>query len=62
MDPSRFEHHAAAAQDGVFADDTRTSTRVVDRACIVLNRPDSSGGAGCALHVEALQSGESPLA
>ncbi len=61
IDPSRFEHHAAAAQDGVFADDTRTSTRVVDGACIFLNRPDFPGGAGCALHVEALHSGESPL-
>jgi len=62
IDPSRFQHHATAAEEGVFADETRTSTRVVDGACIFLNRPDFPGGAGCALHVEALHSGESPLA
>lgn len=61
LEPTRFEHHAAAAEGGVFADDTRTSTRVVDGACIFLNRPGFSGGAGCALHLEAVRSGESPL-
>jgi hypothetical protein len=33
---------------------------VVDGACIFLNRPGFSGGAGCALHLEALATGESP--
>jgi hypothetical protein len=60
LDPSRFQHHAAAAAGGVFADDTHASTRVVDGACIFLNRPGFEGGAGCALHLEALHSGESP--
>jgi hypothetical protein len=59
--PERFQHHAQAASDGVFADDTRTATRVVDGACIFLNRPGFAGGAGCALHVEAMAVGESPL-
>jgi hypothetical protein len=59
--PSRFEHHAQAAGGGVFADDTRTSTRVVDGACIFLNRPGFAGGAGCALHLEAERARESPL-
>jgi len=45
----------------VFADDTRTFTRVVDGACIFLNRPGFDGGAGCALHLEAESSGEAPL-
>ncbi len=36
-------------------------TRVVDGACIFLNRPGFAGGAGCALHLEALRSGESPV-
>jgi hypothetical protein len=61
LDPSRFQHHAEAAAGGVFADDRRASTRVVDGACIFLNRPGFAGGAGCALHLEALRSGESPI-
>ena len=60
LDPARFERHAQAAAGGIFADDSRTSTRVVDGACIFLNRPGFPGGAGCALHVEAVRSGESP--
>ncbi len=61
LDPSRFQHHAQAGAGGVFGDETRSTTRVVDGACIFLNRPGFSGGAGCALHVEALHSGESPV-
>jgi hypothetical protein len=60
LDPARFEHHAEAAAGGIFADDTHASTRVVEGACIFLNRPGFEGGAGCALHLEALHSGESP--
>ncbi len=56
-----FEHHAEARDGGVFGDGTRTTTRVVDGACIFLNRPGFAGGAGCALHLEALRSGESPV-
>jgi hypothetical protein len=36
-------------------------TRLVDGACIFLNRPDFPGGAGCALHRAALEVGERPL-
>jgi hypothetical protein len=36
-------------------------TRVVDGACIFLNRPGFEGGIGCALHTAALQAGERPL-
>ena len=61
LDPSRFQHHAAAAEDGVFSDTARTGTRVVDGACIFLNRPGFDGGAGCALHLAALDYGESPI-
>ncbi|MGD9798511.1 MAG: hypothetical protein AB7H43_03645 [Acidimicrobiia bacterium] len=60
VEPARFQHHAEAAA-GVFADEGRTATRVVDGACIFLNRPGFAGGAGCALHLEAVASGESPL-
>jgi hypothetical protein len=61
LDPARFEHHAAAEDGGVFADASRMSTRVVDGACIFLNRPDFDGGAGCALHLAAIDADESPL-
>ena len=62
-DPEQFQHHAAA-QDadagGIFGDAERTHTRVVDGACIFLNRPGFAGGAGCALHIAALDVDESP--
>src|ERR1700726_4756081 len=35
----RFEHPAEAGRDGIFADAGRSATRVVDGACIFLNRP-----------------------
>lgn len=36
-------------------------TRVVDGACIFLNRPDFDAGPGCALHVAAERAGLEPL-
>ena len=42
-------------EDGVHV------TRLVDDACIFLNRPGFPGGAGCALHRAALEAGERPL-
>ena len=36
-------------------------SRLVDDACIMLNRPGFPGGAGCALHRAALDRGERPL-
>jgi len=61
LTPDRFEHHAEAIDGGVFADSSRGSTRVVDGACIFLNRPNFGGGAGCALHLAAVDQGESPV-
>ncbi|MGA3146146.1 MAG: hypothetical protein ABSF33_01580 [Acidimicrobiales bacterium] len=61
LDPERFEHHETARAGGIFADASRTGTRVVDGACIFLNRPGFDGGAGCALHLAALDSDESPI-
>jgi hypothetical protein len=58
LDPAQFEHHVEARDGGVFGDDARTGTRVVDGACIFLNRPGFAGGAGCALHLGALAEGE----
>lgn len=61
LEPGRFEHHEQAARGGIFADGRRAATRVVDGACIFLNRPGFAGGAGCALHLAALDADESPL-
>lgn len=60
VDPSRFQFHTEAADGGVL-DPERVNTRVVDGACIFLNRPGFAGGAGCALHLAALDQGEEPL-
>ncbi len=46
---------------GIFADAHRNHTRVIDGACIFLNRPGFPGGAGCALHIGALALEESPI-
>ena len=61
LSPAHFQHHAEAAAGGVFSDERKTNTRVVDGACIFLNRPDFEGGAGCALHIAAVLADESPL-
>lgn len=37
------------------------ATRLVEDACIFLNRPGFEGGAGCALHIAAVDAGERPL-
>ena len=61
LEPGRFQHHTSVADGGIFADESRRSTRVVDGACIFLNRPGFPGGAGCALHLAAVDSDESPM-
>jgi hypothetical protein len=61
LDPTVFEHHADAIDGGIFSDASRSNTRVVDGACIFLNRPGFPGGAGCALHVAALRADEPAL-
>ena len=38
-----------------------TVTRIVQEACIFLNRPGFEGGVGCALHVAAVKRGQRPL-
>jgi hypothetical protein len=61
LEPARFEYHDVAAEGGVFNDVSRSSTRVVDGACIFLNRDGFVGGVGCALHLAALDCGESTV-
>ncbi|SEL34294.1 hypothetical protein SAMN04515665_11195 [Blastococcus sp. DSM 46786] len=53
-------------EDGRTADDAggpvrSLRTRVVDGACVFLNRPGFAGGTGCALHRMALRTGLHPL-
>ena len=45
----------------MFSDQSRSNTKVVDGACIFLNRPGFAAGAGCALHLAAVAAGESPI-
>jgi hypothetical protein len=66
LSPDRFQFHAEAAAGGIFAsavvtDDGPAATRVVEGACIFLNRPGFAGGEGCALHLAAVAADESPL-
>ena len=41
-------------------EDGARKTRIVDGACIFLNRPGFAAGAGCALHQHAVRTGEAP--
>jgi hypothetical protein len=59
--PDRFEQYSLARAGGVFSDDTYTNTRVIDGACVFLNRPGFPGGEGCALHLAARDVDESPI-
>lgn len=61
LDPDQFQFSSQAATDGIFSDERRVNTRVIDGACIFLNRPGFIGGEGCALHLAAVASEESPL-
>jgi hypothetical protein len=58
--PELWQHRDAVDGDDVFSDGSRTNTKVVDGACIFLNRPGFAGGAGCALHLAAIAAGEAP--
>ena len=61
LDSGRFEHYDEARQGGIFSGPDRIHTRVVDGACIFLNRPGFAGGAGCALHHAAIDADGSPI-
>jgi hypothetical protein len=61
-----WEHAEAGRREGISEDDELEGeparrTRTVDGACVFLNRPGFSGGAGCALHAMALRTGQHPL-
>ncbi len=60
----QWQHRKVAHRRGgplKKAADGENVTRLVDDACIFLNRPGFPGGPGCALHRAALEVGERPL-
>jgi hypothetical protein len=68
LEPRHMQFHAQAVKKGFLRagdpdDDGNvpTVTRLVDDACIFLNRPGFAGGVGCALHIAAMEAGERPL-
>lgn len=70
LSPSQMQFHAKATKGGFLrpgdvdpdsSDEAPTVTRLVDDACIFLNRPGFEGGVGCSLHIAALEAGERPL-
>lgn len=59
--PEQFQYYDKAKRLGfsrLHQDEWKT--RLVDGACIFLNRPGFAGGSGCALHLAALQAGVPP--
>lgn len=60
LDPDIWQFHAKGKRGVVKTlPDGDLGTRLVDGACIFLNRPGFPGGAGCALHVAAERAGKS---
>jgi hypothetical protein len=59
----QWQFRAKGKRGGIVGtdDEGARTTRVVDGACIFLNRPGFKGGVGCALHVAALEAEERPL-
>ncbi len=59
----QWQHKPRSAREPLttVSDDGEELTRLVDDACIFLNRPGFPGGAGCALHVGAVAAGERPM-
>lgn len=55
----QWQHRGQGRAGGVIEDDGDGAlrTRIVDGACIFLNRPGFPGGAGCALHLLAAEQG-----
>ena len=68
VEPRQMQFHAKAVRGGFLRPGEpdkdgipTTVTRLVDDACIFLNRPGFEGGVGCALHIAALEAGQRPL-
>jgi hypothetical protein len=62
--PDEWQFRAAGRRRGLVARLAQGGwrTRLVDGACVFLNRPGFAAGPGCALHVLALRQGLHPMA
>jgi hypothetical protein len=63
LTPEEWQYQGRAKKKGIFTQNKggETLTRVVDDACIFLNRVGFPTGPGCALHQAALTRGQNPL-
>jgi hypothetical protein len=64
LDPARWQFHKEAANAKTWfkrLPNGRVGTRVVQQACIFLNRPGFATGPGCAFHFAATEAGESHI-
>ncbi len=63
LTPEQWQFHKKGRRDDFVrrTKDGSWVTRLHQGACILLNRPDHPGGAGCALHAAAVEAGERPL-
>ncbi len=59
----QWQHRKVGRKKGVITENEQgeTVTRLVDDACVFLNRPGFAAGPGCALHLAALERGARPL-
>lgn len=60
LTPGTWQYHGTKRLVETDEEGAR-KTRVVDGACVFLNRPGFAGGEGCALHGLALRTGRHPL-
>jgi hypothetical protein len=62
LTPPQWQFRRRGLRGGmVRTEEGATVTRLVDGACIFLNRPGFPGGAGCALHRAAVEAGRRPM-
>jgi hypothetical protein len=61
LTPEEWQFHGTKKSVTHKNKDGDTVTRLVDDACIFLNRPGFAAGPGCALHVAAVNRGVNPL-
>ena len=63
LDPTSWQYADEGASGGWVEEDDEGArkTRVVDGACVFLNRPGFPSGDGCALHQVAVAEGHEPL-
>jgi hypothetical protein len=61
LSQDEWQYHQAGTDGGwLESEGTERTTRVVDGACVFLNRPGFPAGTGCALHLHAVLEGLEP--